>query len=113
MIAAGLVAVTRLRAGEAGEDQYGEPIPGPVAEEPLPEALFAPGGTSEPVAAGSAPVVSQPTLYWRGQHPDVKSSDMLRIAGVTYRVEGAPARWPRGTVVTLHAATDPRKTGGT
>lgn len=113
MIASGLVDVTRLRAGEAGEDQYGEPIPGQVVESPLPPALFAPGGTSEPVAAGSAPVVSQPTLYWRGQHPDVKSSDMLRIAGVTYRVEGAPARWPRGTVVTLHAATDPKQTGGT
>lgn len=112
MIAAGRVPVTRLRAGEAGEDQYGEPIPGPVAEDSLPEAFFAPGGTSEPVAAGSAPVISQPTLYWRGQHPDVKSSDLLRIAGITYRVDGAPAMWPKGTVVTLHAATDPKKTGG-
>ena len=84
MIAAGRVAVIRLRAGEAGEDQYGEPIPGQVVESPLPPALFAPGGTSEPVAAGAAPVRSAPAL----------------------------ARWPRGTVVTLHAATDPKKTGG-
>lgn len=113
MIAAGLVAVTRLRAGEAGEDQYGEPVPGPVVETPLPPALLGPGGTSEPVTTGSAPVISQPTLYWRGTYPDVKSSDLLRIAGTTYRVEGAPARWPKGTVVTLHAATDPKKTGGT
>ena len=52
------------------------------------------------------------TLYWRGKYPDVRSSDLLRVAGITYRVEGAPARWPKGTVVTLHAATDPKTTGG-
>lgn len=113
MIAAGLVQVMRLRAGDGGRDQYGEAVPGPVVETSLPPALFNPGGTSEPVAAGSAPVVSQPTLYWRGKHPDIRSSDLLRIAGTTYRVEGAPARWPKGTVVTLHAATDPHQTGGT
>lgn len=112
MIAAGLVQVMRLRAGDGGTDQYGEAVPGPVLESALPPALFNPGGTSEPVTAGSAPVVSQPTLYWRGQHPDIRSSDLLRIAGTTYRVEGAPARWPKGSVVTLHAATDPRQTGG-
>lgn len=112
MIAAGLVAVSRLRAGDGGRDQYGEAVPGPVVETPLPPALFNPGGTSEPVTAGAAPVVSQPTLYWRGQHPDIRSSDLLRITRVTYRVEGAPARWPKGTVVTLHAATDPHQTGG-
>ena len=61
---------------------------------------------------GSLPVVSQPTLYWRGQHPDIRSSDLLRVAGITYRVEGTPARWPKGTVVTLYAATDPKTTGG-
>lgn len=112
MIAVGLVAVSRLRAGDGGRDQYGEAVPGPVVETSLPPALFNPGGTSEPVAAGSLPVVSQPTLYWRGKRPDISSSDLLRVAGVTYRVEGAPARWPKGTVVTLHAATDPRQTGG-
>ena len=112
MIATGLVAVTRLRAGDSGRDQYGEAVPGPVVETPLPPALLNPGGTSEPVAAGSLPVISQPTLYWRGKHPGIRSSDLLRIAGITYRVEGAPARWPKGTVVTLHAATDPRQTGG-
>lgn len=112
MIAVGLVAVTRLRAGDGGRDQYGEAVPGPVVETSLPPALFNPGGTSEPVTAGSLPVVSQPTLYWRNKHPDIRSSDLLRIAGTTYRVEGAPARWPKGTVVTLHAATDPKTTGG-
>ncbi len=111
MIAAGLVQVTRLRAGDGGTDQYGEAVPGPVVETPLPPALLNPGGTSEPVTAGSTPVISQPTLYWRGK-PDIRSSDLLRVAGVTYRVEGAPARWPKGSVVTLHAATDPKTTGG-
>ncbi|WP_168708054.1 hypothetical protein [Actinomyces procaprae] len=104
--------VVRVRAGPGTTDRYGERVPGPDVETELPPALFAPGGTSEPVTVGAAPVISSPTLYWRGAWPDVLASDRLRVHGTVYRVEGAPARWPSGLVVTLAAATDPHETGG-
>lgn len=99
-------AVTRLRTAPGARDQYGERMPGQTVEEPLPDALFAPGGTSEPVAAGSAPVLSSPTLYWPGQWPDITATDRVRVGATTYRVEGRPADWPMGLVATL-AAVEP------
>ncbi|MDU0349235.1 hypothetical protein [Actinomyces sp. MRS3W] len=91
----------RVRTTSGGVDQYGEPVPGETVEEPLPDCLFAPGGTSEPVSAGAAPVVSQPTAYWPGEWPDLQPADRVRVGGVLYRVEGRPAAWPRGLVATL------------
>lgn len=100
-------AVTRLRTTPGDKDQYGERMPGQTVEEPLPDALFAPGGTSEPVMAGAAPVLSSPTLYWPGQWPDLTATDRVRVGGVIYRVEGRPADWPMGLVATL-AAVEPK-----
>lgn len=111
-MASGLVPVIRVRAADGGVDQYGEPIPGAEERTALSPALYAPGGSSEPVQAGTAAVVSEPSLYWRGHHPDVLASDLLIVDGITYRVEGSPARWPKGTVVTLAAVTSPKRTGG-
>ena len=54
------VPVTRLRTVPGPPDRYGEPGPGGVVETELPAALFAPAATSEPVAAGAAPVLSAP-----------------------------------------------------
>lgn len=105
--------MTRLRTVPGGTDQYGERVPGETVEESLPDALLAPGGTSEPVTAGAAPVLSSPTLYWPGQWPDLTAADRVRVGGTVYRVEGAPAHWPMGLALTLAAATDPRQTGGT
>jgi hypothetical protein len=100
-----LTPVVRIREEDGGTDQYGEPIPGADVETDLPSALFAPGGTSEPVQPGAAPVISTPTLYWPGQHPDVTASDRLRVAGVTYQVDGKPAVWPKGLAVTCKGVT--------
>lgn len=96
--------VVRLRKEQTGEDRYGDPVYGDV-ESPLPGALFAPGGTSEPVGPGREPVVMEPTLYWRNQWPDVVASDRLRVRGRVFEVEGEPAEWRGkrvgGLVVTL------------
>jgi len=97
------VPVIRRRQTAGGVDQYGDPIPGQWAEEPLPDGLFAPGGTSEPVQPGTAPVVSTPTVYWPGQTVDVGPADQLIIDGTTWQVEGRPAHWPLGTAATLKA----------
>lgn len=97
------VPVTRLRSTPAGLDQWGDPVPGPWVETALPDALFAPGGTSEPVQPGTAAVVSTPTVYWRGQWPDIGPADRLSVDGTVWQVEGRPARWPLGMAVTLKA----------
>lgn len=98
------VEVTRLRAPHPQLDQYGEPI-GDDAETPtvLPRALYAPGRSTEPVVAGEASVTFAPTLYWRRRHPDVIETDRLLVDGEVFDVDGAPNRWPEGTVVTLRA----------
>ncbi|WP_160159503.1 hypothetical protein [Actinomyces culturomici] len=102
------VPITRVRDSEATVDQYGEPVPGAPVSEDLPPGLFAPGGTSEPVAAGTDPVVSQPTVYWRGEFPDVDPADRLVIDGRTYEVDGKPGRWPLGLVVQLRLVENER-----
>ena len=101
-----VVPVIRLRDSDPEKDQDGTVIPGSGTTVPtdLPPALFAPGNTSEPVAAGVSAVISQPTLYWRGNVAvDVIPTDRLTVSGTTYMVEGIPANWPLGTVVTLKA----------
>lgn len=103
-----VVPVVRLRESERQLDQYGDPIAGSgsTASTPLPDGLFAPGTTSEPVAAGAAPVISQPAVYWNGMHPDVLPTDVLVINGTQYAVEGKPSVWPLGLVVTLKAVEE-------
>lgn len=100
------VPVTRLRPSDEGVDEYGDRLPGVETESPLPPALFAPGRTSEPVQPGERPVITLPALYWRGHHPDVKASDRIKVMGNVYRVEGEPAWWPTGMVVTLKGVDD-------
>lgn len=101
MLDAWTVTVVRHRQTPAGVDQYGDPIPGQWLDEPLPDALFAPGGTSEPVQAGAAPVISTPTVYWPGRRVDIAAADRLVVDGTTWDIEGRPAHWPLGTAATL------------
>lgn len=97
--------VTRLRSKQVGTDPYQNPIYDDVPTE-LPPALFAPGGMSEPIEAGRDPVVSEPTLYWRRERPDVHEGDRVRVRGLVYEVQGPPADWRGssvgGLVVSLH-----------
>lgn len=94
-------AVTRLRPTAGSTDAYGDTVPGPPTTEQLPDALFNPGLTTQPLDAGAAPIVQAPTVYWAGQWPDVTPGDTLVIGGIQYRVEGRPAQWPLGLSVTL------------
>lgn len=101
--------VTRLRRGsQTGTDAFHQPVYGPDSETALPEGLFAPGGSTEPVEPGRTPVVTVPTLYWRNEWPDVVSTDRLRVRGTVFEVQGEPADWrpagdggPGGLVVQL------------
>jgi hypothetical protein len=77
---------------QTGVDRYGEPIFGDQ-ESALPPARFDPGGISEPVEPGRAPVVTEPTLYWRNAWPDVPADARVRVRGTVYEVIGDPADW--------------------
>lgn len=98
-----LTPVVRVRVEPGGVDEYGDTLPGQRTLLDLPPALFAPGRTSEPVQAGAMPVVTAPTVYWRGEHPDVKAGDKLVVGGWEYEVEGEPKVWPLGLEVALKA----------
>ena len=104
--------VIRLRAGaQTGTDAFDQPIYGPDTETPIAGALFAPGGSMEPVEAGRDPLVTVPTLYFPGAWPDIVATDRIRVRGHVFAVTGVPADWrpardsgPGGLVVSL---TDP------
>lgn len=86
--------VTRIRAGaSAGNDRYGNPIPGTPAETTIAGAFFAPGGTQEPVQTGRAAVIAEPEVYFPGLWPDIVPTDRLRIRGAVYEVQGDPGDW--------------------
>lgn len=84
--------VTRIRAEVVGEDRYGNPVTGDV-ESTLPSAGFAPEGSPEVDQVGRVVVTGRPSLYWRGEWPDVVASDRVRVRGVVYAVDGTPADW--------------------
>lgn len=101
--------VTRLRTTSSGEDAFGQPIPAVTIEVNFEATHFAPGGTSEPVEVGRSPVISEPTLYFRNQWPDITEHDQVRVRGKKYDVMGVPADWrhedaPGGLVVRLKRA---------
>ncbi|CEG88949.1 Protein of unknown function [Propionibacterium freudenreichii] len=101
-----LTPVERLREGPPEIDRDGDPIAGSgvITKDPLPDALFAPGGSQILVAPGVAAVVDEPTLYWRGTSSiDVVATDKVRVAGRVWTPEGNPARWPKGVVLKLKA----------
>ena len=102
-LSAGPVTVERLRRDPAGTDQYGDPVPGPWQTSPLPTAWYAPGGSTEPVAASTADVVDTGDLYWRGRAPDVRATDRLRVNGQLLEVAGTPQAWPKGLHVPVRA----------
>lgn len=85
-------AVTRLRRVEYGEDRYGNPMYTDESTDLTP-ALFAPRDVIPAPDPGREPVVTEPTLYWRNEWPDVVASDRLVVRGVTYEVQTIPADW--------------------
>lgn len=89
--------VTVIRAGApTGEkDRYGHDVLAPDVETPIADALFAPAGSSEPVAAGRAQVITQDTLYFR-RSVDLRADDRVIVRGVEREVDGRPAEWRRG-----------------
>lgn len=103
------VSVTRIRASDGGEDRYGVAKPGALQRTELPGGLFMPTGSADASAAGVSSTVTEPAVMWPGQHPDVRTGDVLEIDGDRWRVHERPQTWPLGLVVTLKGV---EKTGG-
>lgn len=101
------VPVVRLRPGEGGKDRYGVPIPGALVPVDLPPGLFFPQGSADAIAAGVQGTVTEPTVMWPQQSPDVAVGDVLEIDGDRWRVHERPQDWPLGLVVTLKGAESP------
>jgi hypothetical protein len=90
-------AVTRLRRVAGAPDRYGNPTY-TESSAALPDARFAPKDVIPSPEPGREPVVTEPTLYWRNEWPDVVASDRLTVRGVTYEVQSIPSDWRGDTV---------------
>lgn len=93
------VSVIRPGAPTGETDRYGHPVLGPDVETPLPDAMFAPIGSGEPVQIGRTQVITSDSLYWRGVDPGLTADDRVRVRGAVREVDGEPSVWRRGTRV--------------
>lgn len=98
--------VVVVRDGEpTGElDRYNEPILGPDASHNEYGCRIAPAGSTEPLEVGRSAVLTAETIYMR-RDADVRADDRLRYRaiepGAEVFVDGDPAVWPLGVVVTV------------
>ncbi|GAB3192151.1 hypothetical protein GCM10027061_21610 [Nesterenkonia suensis] len=85
-------------------DAWGQPVPGQWDESPLPEALFAPGASSEETMLSD--VTEHKARLFFHEYVPVDSSDRIRIPGHgDWAVVGRPNHWRMGTVLMLERAT--------
>ena len=95
--------ITPVRATQA-RDQWDTPIPGQWTREDLPEALFAPGVSSEDGMLSEA-VEHRAQIFFHEYVP-VESTDRIEIPDHgSWQVVGHPNHWPMGTVLTLGRAS--------
>ena len=88
----------------AARDAYGQPVPGEWAEEPLPDAMFAPGVSSEDGMLSEA-TEHNAQLFFHERVP-VESDHRVRVSGEgDWMVVGRPNHWPMGSVLTLERAS--------
>ncbi len=99
------VPIVRIRDGEqTGVDRYDEPVYGPPTRVSLPDGLFHPTGADVAFGPGVDSTVTEPTVMWPMQWPDVKSGDRLEIDGDVWVVHERPASWPLGLVEQVKGA---------
>jgi hypothetical protein len=80
--------VTILRPGPPTQDEYGNDVPGPPTEIPVPGCGVAPQQSSELTQARDT-VTAGLTLYapWG---TDLRPTDKVRVRGIVYDVTGEP-----------------------
>lgn len=88
--------VTILRPGAPTRDGYGNDVPGPPTEIPVPGCGIAPrdgtgAGANEDVDARDT-VITGLTLY-APYGTDIRATDQIRVAGDLYEVDGLPGSY--------------------
>ena len=94
--------------GDQKRDGWGQPIPGEWERVELPEALFAPGTSTEDAMLSDA--VEHKAQIFFGEYVEVSSTDRIEVplpGGEVseWSIDGHPNHWPMGTVLTLVRAT--------
>ncbi len=84
--------VTRYRRVAAGTDRYNRPT---YTETPttLEGASYADTGSTDADDVDREPTTSTATLYFRDAYPDVVEHDRIIARGLSWDVDGKPARW--------------------
>lgn len=85
--------VTILRPGAPSRDVYGNDVPGPPTEIPVPGCGIAPrdgtGAGSNEIVDARDTVITGLTLY-APYGTDIRATDRIRVGGDLYEVEGLP-----------------------
>lgn len=87
--------VDRLPFIPGAEDSHGNEVEAWGPAEPVGVYEFNPGSSSEPRISGHDRVIVEPALYGPYDIP-FAARDRCIADGVTYEVEGVPARWKNG-----------------
>lgn len=88
-------------------DKFGDPIAGETDKEFNSDGwLVAPGGSTE-LRTGQNSVDSDMALYRTGPPGEevITPGDRVRVRGLLYEVQGEPAVWRLGTVISLRKFT--------
>lgn len=78
--------------GPPAADQYGDPLPITRVGGDIPGCAVAPRYSTEPTARGRQGVIVGMSIY-APAGSDILSTDLLRVRGDVYVVEGEPAEW--------------------
>lgn len=89
---------TPVRISGGGRTDWGTPLP--ETREDLPEALFAPGPSSEDAMLDSD-TNKRATLRWPQKQVYLEPEDRIEVRGIEYQVFGYPRIWPLGTTAIL------------
>ena len=84
--------VVVVRLVDAGEDDYGDPLPSTETRTPVDGVAVAPLKDSEDVNVDGARILDAFTLYLPAG-TDLMATDLVEVRGKAYKVDGVPAVW--------------------
>lgn len=98
--------VVRLRRGPSpGRDPRGQPIPGPLLEEPFPGCVVAPRAETPTVGGDQQQARDTVIVGYTVYAPagsDFLTTDQVRIRGEICEITGFPGDWGRNPFTGLH-----------
>lgn len=95
-------SVVIVRNSGSGFNAEGDPIAGTETTTTITGCKVEVASSLEPTERGREGVVTDWTVYIRGQHPDVLRTDLIEIRGVRCTITGEVGDWrgtPGGTTI--------------